>query len=113
MNKNWSIKSLKHVDPFNEHKTQPSWISDNHPLYTQHHEHHSKLKKVEAFKHNGNQVEITNEITVKINGQAVMLHANFDSKGNLQCHNTPYIHSQSVESLVKTLLNNTPIDAIP
>ncbi|WP_298770212.1 hypothetical protein [uncultured Shewanella sp.] len=109
----WEIASLCLVDPFDEAHSQPEWITHQYPQYTGHQAHHSKLKKTKTFEHKGMLVEIVEEISVKVNGQVVMLHANFDADGQLQCHNTPYTRALSVESLIKVLINNTPKEAIP
>jgi hypothetical protein len=114
MSKKLNTENLKKINPFESKGLQPDWIQKQHPDYVHHHNnHHSKLKKVEHIKHKETLIEITTEISVKINGQKVMLHASFDEEGNLQCHNTPYTKSNSIVDLVKTLINNTPKEAIP
>ena len=113
MEKNCNLKDLANVDPLDSEVTQPEWITEEYPEFTEHHGHHMNLVNTDTFEYQGNKVEIRNEIKVTINGQPVMLHANFTEDDKVQCHNVPYIRTHTLQELIKLLIDNTPKDAIP
>ncbi len=114
MLKKISLSDLAKIDLTQDAPIHPEWVNAIHHQGHDDHGHaHHELTKEESFTHKGNEVRITTTYKVEVNGQEVMLHANFNERGTLQCHNTPYKGFKTVREFMEALINNTPAAAIP